>query len=147
MCIRDSNNRWATVTPAAGWTFLVGDFAGDGKPDVVGYDPSNGTLSVGTNTGSTFAFNNIWATVTPAAGWTFLAGHIPNYFGSKMDVFGYQPSDGTLWQGINYGSAFAFSYLDTVTPAAGWTFLMSEVPIGYDPSSGTLWKLWWWPSL
>jgi len=106
-----SFNKWATLEPAAGWTFLAGNFAGDSKLDVVGYHPSNGTLHVGTNTGSAFSFDR-WATVTPEAGWTFLAG---NFAGdSKLDVVGYHPSNGTLWVGTNIGSGFDLSRWVTV---------------------------------
>jgi len=37
------------VTPAAGWSFVAGQFAGDTKTDVAGYHPSNGSIWVGTN--------------------------------------------------------------------------------------------------
>ena len=91
-------NNWATVSPADDWTFMVGNFAGDSRPDVVGYHPSNGTLWVGTNTGSGFSFAN-WATVSPANNWTFMVG---NFAGdSRPDVVGYHPSNGTLWVGTN----------------------------------------------
>lgn len=42
--------QWATVSPAADWSFVAGDFTGDGQPDVMGYHPSNGTLWVGEQT-------------------------------------------------------------------------------------------------
>jgi len=92
--------KWATVTPAADWAFQAGDFTGDGKLDVVGYHPSDGTVWVGTNAGSQFSFRK-WATVTPAADWAFQAGDFTG--DGKLDVVGYHPSDGTLWVGTNSG--------------------------------------------
>jgi len=41
--------RYATVTPASGWSFVAGQFAGSNLIDVVGYHPSNGSVWVGTN--------------------------------------------------------------------------------------------------
>ncbi len=47
-----SFTQYATVSPAAGWSFVAGNFAGDNRADVAGYHPSNGSLWVGRNTGS-----------------------------------------------------------------------------------------------
>jgi hypothetical protein len=44
-----SFSQWATVTPAAGWSFVAGDFVRGGGTDVAGYHPSNGSVWVGTN--------------------------------------------------------------------------------------------------
>ncbi len=46
-----SFTRYATVSPATGWSFVAGQFAGDGRSDIVGYHPSNGSVWVGRNTG------------------------------------------------------------------------------------------------
>lgn len=43
---------WAEVRPSSGWSFVAGDFAGDLRADIVGYHPSNGSLWVGTSTGT-----------------------------------------------------------------------------------------------
>src|SRR5690349_24230231 len=42
-----SFTRYATVSPAADWSFVAGNFAGDSRADVMGYHPSNGSLWVG----------------------------------------------------------------------------------------------------
>ena len=88
------------MAPAAGWSFVAGQFTGDSRTDVVGYHPSNGSLWVGHNTGSSFAFTQ-YATVAPAAGWSFVAGQFTG--DSRADVTGYHPSNGTLWMGRNAG--------------------------------------------
>ena len=36
--------QWATLAPAAGWRFAVGRFTGGDRDELVGYQPSNGTL-------------------------------------------------------------------------------------------------------
>jgi hypothetical protein len=86
----------------------VGNFAGDSKPDLVGYHPSNGTLWVGTNTGSNFHLHKWYGenvgngkNLSPPDNWTFLVG---NFAGdSKPDLVGYQPGDGTVRIGTNNG--------------------------------------------
>jgi hypothetical protein len=98
-------NRWATVTPARDWTFLVGRFglstSPDDKADVFGYHPSNGTLSVGVNEGSEFAFTEL-RSVTPPQGWIFMVGNIGIWQIGPRNVLedtpiGYYPGNGTLW--------------------------------------------------
>ena len=98
-----SFNRWATVPPAAGWSFVAGEFSlppdPDGNPsEVMGYHPSDGSVWVGRNTGSAFSFTR-WATVTPASGWSFVAGVFTS--DSRSDVAAYHPSDGSIWVGAN----------------------------------------------
>ena len=66
-------SQWATLTPAEGWRFAVGRFTGGDRDDVVGYQPSDGTIWVGSNTGDAFAMS-LWATVDPAEGWQLYAG-------------------------------------------------------------------------
>src|SRR3954452_6204807 len=60
-------SKWATVDPASGWSFVSGQFDGSGGTDVVGYHPSNGTLWMGRNTGTSFTVQKR-ATVGHAAG-------------------------------------------------------------------------------
>src|SRR5579884_2313869 len=111
---------WGKVGPASGWTFLEGDFTGNGNvSELVGYSPTNGTLWVGRNTGSGFAFSQ-WAVVSPASGWKFVAGHFTNSF--RTDLLGYSPTNGTLWVGKSTGSSFTFSQWGVVSPATGWSF-------------------------
>src|SRR5690349_25172532 len=69
-----SFTQYATVSPASGWSFVAGNFAGDSRADVMGYHPSNGSLWVGTKKGSAFSFGG-YAAVRPAADWSFVGGN------------------------------------------------------------------------
>ena len=155
-------SQWARVTPISDWTFLVGNFAGDSKPDLVGYHPSNGTLWVGTNTGSGFSFDKWYGegvgngkNLDPPDRWKFLVG---NFAGdSKPDLVGYHPSNGTLWTFTNTGSNFSVNKwygternpdgtTKNLDPPDRWTFLVGNFAgdskpdlVGYHPSNGTLW--------
>jgi hypothetical protein len=42
------------VDPTDGWQFVVADVIGNGRADVLGYHPSNGTVWVGENRGNGF---------------------------------------------------------------------------------------------
>jgi hypothetical protein len=135
--------QWGTVYPASGWSFVSGDFTGDGRTDVMGYDPGNGSLWIGTNMGTSFSFSQ-WATVAPASGWSFVAGDFTG--DGHIDVMGYDPGDGSLWIGTNTGASFSFSKWGTVGPASGWSFVSGDFTgdgridvMGYYSGNGTLW--------
>jgi hypothetical protein len=146
---------WSTVSPSDGWTFVVGDIAGNARPDVVGYHPSDhgdrtrGTLWVGVNEGTRFRFEE-WASFTPADRWVFMLGEFNG--DGRLDVVGYQPQNGTLWVFRSTGSRFRPSRWGTVSPADGWTFLVGDFAgdgrddiVGYHPTDhgdatrGSLW--------
>jgi hypothetical protein len=38
------------VSPAAGWSFVAGNFTPAARDDIAGYHPSNGSIWVGRNT-------------------------------------------------------------------------------------------------
>ena len=90
----------------------VGDVTGDGRADVVGYHPSNGTVWVGENRGATFA-------LTSGRPWPPRRVDDPlRAFHGKGEGRPPRPTtraSGTLWVGENPGSAFAFS-VGTVPP-------------------------------
>src|SRR3989337_704020 len=117
-------SQWARVTPISGWTFLVGNFAGDSKPDLVGYHPSNGTLWTFTNTGSNFSVNKWYGegvgndkNIDPPDRWKFLVG---NFAGdSKTALVGYLAVNGSLWAGINTGSRDLKGYAWPLSAAPG----------------------------
>jgi hypothetical protein len=93
--------------------------------------------------GRTFQFTQ-WATVDPQAGWSFLSGFFTQT--AKADLFGYHPSNGTLWVGENTGLGFRFAQWGNVTPVDNWQFVAGDFTgagttdvVGYHPSNGTLW--------
>jgi hypothetical protein len=53
-----------SVLPAAGWSFVTGNFTGNAIADVAAYHPSDGSVWVGSTTGGDFVFTQ-WATVDP----------------------------------------------------------------------------------
>ena len=137
--------RGVVPTPMDDWQFIAGDFIGNGRTDVLGYHPSDGTLWVGENTGSAFSFRPLGMMPAPAAGWQIIGG---NFTGkATADLFGYRSSDGTLWVGENTGSAFSFTSWGVVpTPMDDWQFIAGDFigngrtdVLGYHPSDGTLW--------
>ena len=83
-----------------------GEFNGDHRLDIYAYHPSNGTVFVGRNIGSSFVWEP-WATVSPASGWTFVSGEFTG--DGRTDLFGYYPANGSLWVGRNTGSSFAWA--------------------------------------
>ena len=136
-------SQWGTVHPASGWSFVSGDFTGDGQLDVMGYDSGNGSLWVGTNMGSSFSFTQ-WGTVAPASGWSFVAGDFTG--DGRVDVMGYNPVNGVLFVGTNTGSSFSFNQWGTVAPASGWSFVAGDFTgdgrldvMGYYSGNGSLW--------
>src|SRR4051794_7961523 len=62
-----------TVSTATRWQLIADDFTGDGRADVLAYNPSTGALQVGTSNNGTFTFAT-WATVSPPDNWTFATG-------------------------------------------------------------------------
>ncbi len=108
---------WYQTSPAGGWSFDGGDFNGDGRTDLVAYHPSDGSLSVGLNSGASFEFSQ-WATTSPLTGWSLAAGDFDG--NGRSDVLLYHPSDGTLTIGINNGSSFSYSEWGHASPASGW---------------------------
>ena len=83
------------VNPASGWDFVVGEFSGSGKADVVGIHQSS--LWIGKNTGSAFAFSDA-GSVTQTAGMSIMPGDCNG--DGLDDVVGYDPGLGTIRAGI-----------------------------------------------
>ena len=118
---------WATVQPASGWVFQTGDFTGDGRTDLLGYNPTfngsatSGSIWLGVNTGSSFVFSN-WAILNSAKYWSFYQGDFNK--DGKQDIAGYQtvtstgPNKGDVWVGLNTGTGFTLSKLMSLSTSA-----------------------------
>lgn len=131
------------VFPSNGWQFSSGVFTGSGKADLLGYHPTNGSLWVGSNTGTGFALQH-WGSVAPADGWWFGTGNFTG--GTRDDIIGYQSSNGSLWVGRNAETHFVLEQWGSIAPASGWRFGVGHFTggakadlFGYDPSNGSLW--------
>lgn len=137
---------WATLAPAAGWKFVIGEFTNDGLSDVIGYYEPNGTLHRGTNLGGSFSFAQV-GSVAPATGWLFAAGQL-DASTTIAELVGYHPSNDTIWVGaLQFGLWFSFALWDDTTDR-GWQFtqvLSADLNgdgrtdmIGYDGQSGEI---------
>src|SRR5262245_32824783 len=136
-------NQWASTSPSSGWSVGSGEFTGDRGTDIYAYHPSNGTVFVGRNTGSSFDWES-WATVSPASGWSFASGEFTG--DSRTDLFAYYPGNGSLWVGRNTGSSFAWAQWGSVSPASGWSFVPGDFTrddrldiLAYYSGDGSLW--------
>ena len=67
---------------------------GTAGPILAAYHPSDGSVWVGRNVGSRFAFQR-YATVVPASGWRFVAGEFTG--DGLADLAAYHPNDGSVW--------------------------------------------------
>src|SRR5262249_41109961 len=121
-------SQWGTVSPAAGWSFVAGNFYTYPRADLVGYYSGDGSVWIAVNTSShpegSFSPLQKWATVQPAAGWSFVTGR----FGSLYhDLVGYHPSNGSVWIAVNtFASLSSLQKWATVQPAAGWSFMSNR---------------------
>ena len=144
-----SFSQWGTVQPAAGWSFVAGDFTRDGLIDIVAYHPSNGSLWVGTNTGSSFSFSK-WGSVFPSPNWNFVAGTFAG--DNNTDLIGYSSfassNVGSLSLLRNAASKFSVapSPWGHVHPSSGWSLVAGNFTgsrradvVGYHPGNGSLW--------
>jgi hypothetical protein len=89
--------RYATITPAV-WSIVAGEFTGDSYTDIAVYNPGDGSVWVGGNSGSQFEFRP-FAAMTPAAGLSFVASEFTGDI--YTDLAAYHPSDGSIWVGEN----------------------------------------------
>jgi hypothetical protein len=138
-----------TVGPAAGWSFVAGDFNQDYRDDLVGYYSGDGSLWTAVNRGGRFSWRRWDSKVSPAAGWSFVAGNFYTY--PRVDLVGYYSGDGSLWIAVNTSSHIGGSFSPwqqwgTVQPAAGWSFVAGRFGpsyyhdlMGYHPSNGSVW--------
>jgi hypothetical protein len=143
-------NRWGgPVSPRTDWTWLVGDFNGDGRDDLAGYHPSDGSLWVNLSMGNNSFSSSQWGgPVSPRTNWTWLVGDFNG--DSRDDLAGYHPSDGTIWVNASTGtnSFRSTRWAGPVSPTTDWTWLVGDFNgdqlddlTGYHPSDGTLWVL------
>jgi hypothetical protein len=113
---------WITVSPAANWQFVKGDFDDDGLTDLGGYQPSNGSIWQLKNVaGLSFTAQQL-SSLLPAAGWSIQGGQFES--GGRAEFLA-SHNDGNLWVG-RYSNVcdatYSFSLAGTVTPATGWQY-------------------------
>jgi hypothetical protein len=92
---------WARVSDNE-WSFSFGDFDGDGRIDIVGYAPKNGSLWVGRNVGDQFYFGQApWGSMNPPDGWTIVPGLFTN--SGRTDILGFHARSGSFSVAANAG--------------------------------------------
>lgn len=99
---------WGNAPGGAGadLKLLSGHFVqSNNRTDIAYYNPNNGTIYVGSNTGSSFAFTK-YATIAPAAGWQVAAADLTT--DRLTDVVGYFPDPDRDQQNPKYGTVWVF---------------------------------------
>jgi hypothetical protein len=114
---------WAMVSPPQGWLLAAGDFTGDTLDDLVGFQPSTGSVWLLENTGSGFDAEP-WGSMTSSSIRALLVGDYDA--DGENDVLLYDDATGQLWVGIADGSSFNFSVWQTLSPAEGWNLAAGE---------------------
>ncbi|MBI1831910.1 MAG: S8 family serine peptidase [Planctomycetes bacterium] len=112
------NQNWGVWANPASWTlFQAGDFNGDGKADLIGFN-AGGSWSVGVSNGSSFT-TTAYAFWGPASYWRKLAiGDFNN--DGKIDIVGVH-TNGWIFTGLSTGSSFDTKLWAQLDPAATWT--------------------------
>jgi RHS repeat-associated protein len=100
--------------PGVALTNLVtGDFNGDGKTDVAGYDPTTGNWIVGLSNGNGGFTTQTWGNWSPSVDWSNVV--VGDFNGSGLaDIAAYDPASGVWYVAESNGSSF------TTTTWATW---------------------------
>jgi uncharacterized protein YkwD len=121
-----SSNVRLNFTPGAGtgtpppvsynW---VGDFNGDGKKDLLGFEATTGNWYVRLSTGSGFAAPQLWDAWSPSVAWVDV--HTGDFNGDgKTDIVGRLAATGQWFVAQSTGSAFFTRLWDAWSPSVAW---------------------------
>jgi SpoIID/LytB domain protein len=136
--------RLTLVQPAA-LEWLEGDFNGDGRTDVAGFNASTGDWIVGTSTGTAYTFAT-WANFGSRDGWTH---HLVGDFtkNGRDDVASYHEPSGRWWVNVSSGTSFSPTLWASLGTRSGWAeHLVGDFTgdgyadiASYHPSNGSWW--------
>jgi hypothetical protein len=106
--------------PSKTWVDVqVGDFNGDGRPDVAGRDAATGNWWVGLSNGTSLT-TTMWGHWSSAVSWVDVK--IGDFNGDgKMDIAGRYAAAGQWWVAMSTGSSFVNSLWATWNPGVTWT--------------------------
>ena len=138
---------WSSnFSPNTGWTFLPGDFNGDGNSDIANFHPGNGTWWVSESDGNSFA-TPVVPDFAPNTGWTFLLGDFNN--DGNEDIANFYRVTAPGGSANRRGTVRHHAVVSNFSPRTGWTFILGDFNgDGRDrhrqlpPGNGT-----WWVSL
>lgn len=104
-------------TPTA--TGLEGDFDGDGRTDVVRFDPRSGDWNVGISTGDRMDVSR-WSNFRTRTGWQ--SHEVGDFDGDGLDdVMSYHTDTGRWWLNRSTGDTFVLQRWHTFRTNGGWT--------------------------
>jgi hypothetical protein len=127
------------VAPGSGWNYAgMGDFNGDGTPDLLWYNPTSGQVAAWLiQNGGILGFANI-GFVAPNTGWNL----------AQIADFTNDGTDDLLWQNqltgqleewlIQNAAISGFANIGVVTPNTGWS-LAAVVDLNGDGTPDLLW--------
>jgi len=113
------------VSPATGWIFTSGRFAGTAGDQVAGFHPSNDSVWTGTLAGSQFVFA-LWG-YTSEGPWVLTATQAGDFnHDGRTDLLGYATS-GELIVGLSDGASFTFFRWGAVPAPGDWRLAVGTV--------------------
>jgi hypothetical protein len=113
----------ASWSPAVAWANVqTADFTGDGRTDIIGFDPGSGGWWVGVPNGSSFT-TTLWTVWDPFVNWVDV--RVGNFTGDgKADIVGRVQQTGQWWLGRSTGSSFVNSLWGTWSSYPNWSHLL-----------------------
>jgi hypothetical protein len=114
---------WASWSPAVSWANTqTADFTGNGRSDIIGFDPRSGGWWVGVSNGSSFT-TTLWTVWNPHVTWVDV--RVADFDGDgKADIVGRVQQSGQWWMARSTGSSFVNTLWGTWSPNANWSHLL-----------------------
>jgi hypothetical protein len=112
-----TTNMWGAWNSGGQWSVVKGDFNGDGKTDIAGFDQKTGQWWVGVSNGTSYTMS-VWGQWYSGIHWTNIkAGDFTG--DGKTDIIG--NAGGNWWVGASTGSSFVTTLWGSWSPSVNWT--------------------------